>query len=1109
MKNRKHTESLNTRGRWRIPLAILVLLAGALGAWWLGNRADHEMRAGLLAQARLAAGAVKTDHVKALTGTAADLESPDYLRLKEQFAAMRAAEPKCRFVYLMGQKAAPPSVPAQGSAQAGGDIFFFVDSEPAGSKDYSPPGQVYEEAPDGYRRVFDTRIAEVEGPVTDRWGTWVSALIPLLDPKTGELIAVLGMDIDAADWKWDVAAKAALPAGLVLLIMIGIAAAMIGSGRAQASPKPVLRRLLPALTLMLLLLFALAGTLLWHQHQDRLDERTAVVTSEVNRDLHEALQEQARGLALALQLIVADKRTREGLRSGDRERLLADWGPLFETLRREQNLTHFNVISNGRVLILRMQQPELYGDKIDRFTTLESERTGKMAWGMEAGRVGALTLRVVAPVFDGATRIGYVELGREIDESLKAMIRSPGTELAVILHKNQLRRETWEAGMKMLGHEADWNRLPHTVVIYASQGRLPDAFAALADQNLAGGHEHNRFDREITDAGKIWRFTAFGLADASGKEVGELLVMNNITALKTDFNRVIAMGGTAGGILLALLLVTVFVLLRRTDAGIREQQKALRESEEHLSATLRSIGDGVIACDLDGRVVNLNSAAEALTGWSEAEAVGRPLEEVFRIIHAQTREPAENPVRRALAEGVNVDLANHTALIAKDGAERQIADSCVPIRDASGTVTGAVLVFRDVTEEYRRREELAAAHRNMQDVMDAASQVSFIATDPDGLITVFNTGAEQMLGYSAQEMVGKTPGILHLPAEVEARGKELSEEFGRPVEGFDVFVTHAREGRFEEREWTYVRKDGARLTVNLVVAAVRDEDGRVTGFLGVAQDITARKRAEEAALLEQRRAEALLSLSQISNRPEEEVIATAVEAAISLTGSDIGYFATLDESESVLTMRYWSKSAHAKCQVTDKPIIYPVAHTGLWGEAVRQRKPIITNDYAAPNPLKHGTPEGHVPVVRHMNIPVFFDNRMVAVAGVGNKQSDYNEGDVRQLQIFMNGLCSILQRKKAEDKLRTLSLVVEASSDAIGMSTPSGKHYYQNKAFDDLFGDVGEDPPASLYLDEQIGREVFNTIMAGNPWSGEIQMRGRSGVVLDVFVRAYPIKDEA
>ena len=103
----------------------------------------------------------------------------------------------------------------------------------------------------------------------------------------------------------------------------------------------------------------------------------------------------------------------------------------------------------------------------------------------------------------------------------------------------------------------------------------------------------------------------------------------------------------------------------------------------------------------------------------------------------------------------------------------------------------------------------------------------------------------------------------------------------------------------------------------------------------------------------------------------------------------------------------------------------------------------------------------------------------------------------------------VTERKRAEEALRTFSLAVESSSDAIGMSTPDGKHYYQNKAFDDLFGDVGEDPPTTVFIDEQVGREVFHTIMAGNPWTGEVKMRGKTGEVLDVLEQAYPIKDKA
>jgi PAS domain S-box-containing protein len=103
----------------------------------------------------------------------------------------------------------------------------------------------------------------------------------------------------------------------------------------------------------------------------------------------------------------------------------------------------------------------------------------------------------------------------------------------------------------------------------------------------------------------------------------------------------------------------------------------------------------------------------------------------------------------------------------------------------------------------------------------------------------------------------------------------------------------------------------------------------------------------------------------------------------------------------------------------------------------------------------------------------------------------------------------ITERKRAEEKSRFFALAVENSSDAIGMSTPEGRHYYQNKAFDDLFGAIGERPPATVFVDEQVGLEVFRTIMGGNPWTGEVKMRGKAGELLDVFLRAYAIKDDA
>lgn len=149
--------------------------------------------------------------------------------------------------------------------------------------------------------------------------------------------------------------------------------------------------------------------------------------------------------------------------------------------------------------------------------------------------------------------------------------------------------------------------------------------------------------------------------------------------------------------------------IRERDLEIAERarvEESLASEKERLAVTLRSIGDGVITTDIDGRIVLLNNVAEALTGWRQAEAVGKPLSEVFHIISEKTGQVCESPVENALRTGSIIELANHTVLIARDGTRRIIADSGAPIRDKESRIIGVVLVFRDVTEKLRMEEEL-------------------------------------------------------------------------------------------------------------------------------------------------------------------------------------------------------------------------------------------------------------------------------------------------------------------------------------------------------------------------------------------------------------------
>ena len=203
----------------------------------------------------------------------------------------------------------------------------------------------------------------------------------------------------------------------------------------------------------------------------------------------------------------------------------------------------------------------------------------------------------------------------------------------------------------------------------------------------------------------------------------------------------------------------------------------------------------------------------------------------------------------------------------------------------------------------------------------------------------------------------------------------------------------------------------------------------------------------EEARLNAARLESVLRLTQMMDASLAEITGFALEQAVALTKSTIGYLAFVNDDETLLTMHAWSKNAMDACAVLDKPLVYVLERTGLWGEAVRQRQPIITNDYQAPGAYKRGLPEGHVPLVRHMNVPVFQGTRIVAVAGVGNKPADYNDADVRHLTLLMEGMWLLIDRQRAHEELRRhrdeLELLVNERTEQLALEVEQRQHAYE------------------------------------------------------------------
>ena len=682
-------------------MILAVLGAGAPFVWWATAKADRQMRADLLQQARLVAQAMDVGQVKALTGTKADLDSPDYQRLKEQLMSVGSAQPSCKWLYLMGR-------------EADGTVFFYVDSESPNVVDPSPPGQVYEEAPVGYRRVFDAKTEAVDGPVTDRWGVWVTALVPLTDPPTGAVLAVLGMDVDARTWKWDVATRAALPVGLMLVLLIGLATAFASTRRVGASPKPVLRRVLPPLAAVSMLVMIGAGVLSWGEHRRQLAKTITDRVSRVSSDLRAALDHQAAGLAEAARSIAGNADVRRALRAGDADRLLAAWRPVFEALGREHRLTHFYFLDKNLVCLLRVHMPGYRdGDRSERFTAIEAERTGKISSGIELGTLGTFTLRVVQPIFEEGRLLGYVELGQEVKDVVRTLPVPSGAQMAVVIRKASLNEQAREAGLltndecrSCHSRETDWDRLPRSVVIYSSQGRLPDVFARWAD-GLAGAHVHDETDRDLALDGSAWRASSSPLIDASGKEVGDLLFMSDITADKAAFARLAALGGTSAAVLLALLLGFIYALLRRTDAGIRAQQGELRKNAQFFKAIYETSSDNIHVLDTSGRISSTNRKNMAATGYAEDEFIGKA---IFDFFSPASQKVFQEQFPVLMEQGHN---RSEVEFVCKDGSIRTMDCTASAVRNDSGAIICFIAFQRDITERKRAESVLLETNRRL------------------------------------------------------------------------------------------------------------------------------------------------------------------------------------------------------------------------------------------------------------------------------------------------------------------------------------------------------------------------------------------------------------
>ena len=276
-------------------------------------------------------------------------------------------------------------------------------------------------------------------------------------------------------------------------------------------------------------------------------------------------------------------------------------------------------------------------------------------------------------------------------------------------------------------------------------------------------------------------------------------------------------------------------ILYRYDSRRTNDIRILFDREENLRITLDSIGDAVIVTDTKGNVTHLNPVAEELTGWSLSEALDIPLTTVFDIVHAQTLERADNPVEKVIATGRIVGLANHTMLKSKKGPQYQIADSGAPIRSSSGKITGVIVVFRDVTDEYSLQESLESSRTFINTLLHTLPDLIWLK-DSDGIYLACNSKFERLFGAKENEIIGKTDYdfVDKEMADFFREKDKLALALGKPSINEEILI---------------FADDGHTELVETIKTPMHDSNGKFIGILGIARDITQRK--EATGLLEQ------------------------------------------------------------------------------------------------------------------------------------------------------------------------------------------------------------------------------------------------------------------
>ncbi len=427
-----------------------------------------------------------------------------------------------------------------------------------------------------------------------------------------------------------------------------------------------------------------------------------------------------------------------------------------------------------------------------------------------------------------------------------------------------------------------------------------------------------------------------------------------------------------------------------------EMEKKLRESEQWLATTLKSIGDGIIATDTEGVITFVNPVAESLTGWSQKEAVGTLLEDIFNTIKEETGEHAENIVTKVIRKGSSVGPVTKIHLISKDGSTLVIESSASPITDDTGTIIGVVVAFRDITERKQAEEALQESEEKFRGIAERNFDVIY-ELDLEGCITYVSPAIERIAGYTPEEMLGNPIQDYVLQPETPSAVDALAKiREGETLEGFHMEI---------------VKKDGSLASVEVNASPIIKE-GTTIGSQGVVRDITQRKRAEMQlkSLFEASR----LINSTMDMKQIYKFISDSVQELVGFEN-----FIIFLVSKDKISMYPAYTSENVKGLVKGLTFSYT---EGLIGQCIKTREPVLFESVRR----EEGEPTTAKEMRSQIAVPLIVEDECLGVLHISKSVAfAYDQKDVEVLKPLSEIITSAIRNSRLHDEIKRFNLELE------------------------------------------------------------------------------------